>query len=73
MNNASKRIGRPPVREAKLRDGIYVEIRNKGSKEKGLKIRCADKKELEILIARYKTTKDIEILGEYKNGEKKEK
>ena len=68
MNNSSKRTGRPPVREARLIDGIYVEIRNKGSHEKGIKIRCSDKKELEMLMQRYKNSKDVIVLGEYKNN-----
>ncbi|MBC8048280.1 MAG: hypothetical protein H7Y00_15880 [Fimbriimonadaceae bacterium] len=70
MNNSSKRIGRPPVREAKLKDGFYVEIRNRGAKERGIKIHCANEKELELLKARYGTTKDIVVLGEYKDNEK---
>jgi len=68
MNNSKKRIGRPAVKEARLIDGIYVEVRNKGSQEKGIKIRCSSKAELESLIQRYKSTKDVVVLGEYKNN-----
>jgi len=68
MSNTGKRTGRPPVREARLIDGIYVEVRNKGSKEKGIKIRCSSKKELEMLMQRYKSSKDVIVLGEYKNN-----
>ena len=68
MNNSGKRTARPPVREARLIDGIYVEVRNKGSKDKGIKIRCSSKKELESLIQRYNGSKDVIVLGEFKNN-----
>lgn len=70
MNNAKKRIGRPPVREAKLKDGIYVEIRNKGSMDKGIKIHCKDEHELELLKKRYASSKDVIVLGDAKNSQK---
>jgi len=36
-------MGRPPTRPKKLKDGFYIEIRNKGSKT-GIKIRRDTKK-----------------------------
>jgi hypothetical protein len=70
MNNSGKRTGRPPVREARLKDGFYVEVRNIGSNDKGIKIHCANMREVELLKARYANSKDVIILGEYKDAEK---
>lgn len=60
-------MGRPPTRPKKLRDGFYIEIRNKGSKT-GIKIRRDDKEQMLIAIKEYKKIKDVIVLGEYKNG-----
>ncbi|MEZ5013241.1 MAG: hypothetical protein R2794_03030 [Chitinophagales bacterium] len=68
--NTGKKVGRPAVREPRLIDGIYIMVKNKGSDEKGIKIRCADERELEIMVERYRHTKDITLLGEYRNNVK---
>ena len=38
-----KNLGRAPYKEIKLLNGFYIEVRNKGSKDRGIKIRSADK------------------------------
>ena len=63
-----KGTGRPPTRPAKLMDGFYIEVRNKGSKEKGVKIRSENRAAMEGIIRQYeKNRKEVVILGEYKN------
>ena len=60
-------MGRPATRPAALKDGWYVELRNKGSKT-GIKIR-RDSKELMLqAIQDFERVKDIMIWGECKNG-----
>ncbi len=59
--------GRPPVREIKLADGFYIEVRNKGSKEKGIKIKTTSKESMLQVANQYSKNKDVTILGEYRN------
>ncbi len=65
MNTKGK--GRPATRTAKLIDGFYIEVMNKGQKERGIKIRSKTKAEMEDAARRYANSKDVVILGEYKN------
>ena len=60
-------MGRPPTRPKKLKDGFYIEIRNKGSKT-GIKIRRDTKKEMLSAIKEYGKIKDVIVLGEFKGG-----
>ncbi len=60
-------MGRPPTRPKKLKDGFYIEIRNKGSKT-GIKIRRDTKKEMLSAIKEYEKIKDVIVLGEFKGG-----
>jgi len=60
-------MGRPPTRPKKLKDGFYIEIRNKGSKT-GIKIRRDTKKEMLSAIKEYEKIKDVIVLGEFKDG-----
>lgn len=60
-------MGRPPTRPLDLRDGFYIEIRNRGSRT-GVKIRRDNKKQMEFAIKEYEKSKDVIVLGEYKNG-----
>lgn len=60
-------MGRPATKPLDLRDGFYIEIRNRGSKT-GIKIRRDNKKQMEFAIKEYEKTKDIIVLGEYKDG-----
>ena len=60
-------MGRPPTRPKKLKDGFYIEIRNKRSNT-GIKIRRDTKKQMLSAIKIYEKTKDVIVLGEFKNG-----
>ncbi|MGB0884799.1 MAG: hypothetical protein ACPGVH_00995 [Chitinophagales bacterium] len=60
-------MGRPSTREKKLKDGYYIEVRNKGSKS-GIKIRRDSVEEMNQAVEDYSRSKDIVVLGESKNG-----
>jgi hypothetical protein len=60
-------MGRPPTRPKKLRDGYYIEVRNKGAKT-GIKIVRNTKEEMLKAIKDYSKTKEVVILGESRNG-----
>ncbi|NQX98164.1 MAG: hypothetical protein HRT73_09840 [Flavobacteriales bacterium] len=60
-------MGRPATKPTKLKDGFYLEIRNKGSKS-GIKIMRETEKAMNIAIREYEKVKDVVILGEFKNG-----
>lgn len=59
-------MGRPPTRPTDLKDGFYIEVRNKGTIS-GIKLRRDTRKEMEQAIVEYKKIKDVIILGECKN------
>jgi len=62
------RTGRPRTKPAKLMDGFYIEVRNKGSVSKGIKIRSTNKDQMEMTIKQYKNSgKEVIVLGEYKD------
>ena len=60
-------MGRPATKPLDLRDGFYVEIRNRGSRT-GIKIRRDNQKQMEFAIKEYEKNKDVIVFGEYKNG-----
>jgi len=60
-------MGRPSTKPKDLRDGYYIEVRNK-NKNTGVKIRRDTKEQLLLAIAEYKDSKDVVILGRSKNG-----
>jgi len=60
-------MGRPPTKPIKLKDGFYIEVRNKGSRS-GIKIRREDKATMIKAAKEYERSKDVIILGESKNG-----
>ena len=61
-------MGRPPSKPVRLKDGFYIEVRNKGSKTGGVKIRRDTKAQMEQTIKDYERTKDVVVLGESRNG-----
>lgn len=61
-------MGRPPTRPKPLRDGYYLDIRNKGSNS-GVKIYRETLEEMEDAAQTYRKSKDVIVLGESKNGE----
>ncbi len=60
-------MGRPATKPTKLKDGFYLEIRNKGSKS-GIKIMRESEKAMLIAVKEYEKVKDVVVLGEFKNG-----
>jgi hypothetical protein len=60
-------MGRPATKPTKLRDGFYIEVRNKGSRS-GIKIRRDTEKAMLIAVKEYERVKDVVVLGEFKNG-----
>ena len=65
-------MGRPATRPAKLRDGFYIEVRNKGAKS-GIKIRRDNKNDMLEAVSEYRRIKEIVILGESINDKWVEK
>lgn len=60
-------MGRPATKPTKLKDGFYLEIRNKGAKS-GIKIRRDSKEAMLSAIKEYERVKDVVVLGESING-----
>ena len=60
-------MGRPATRPTKLKDGFYIEIRNKGSRS-GVKLYNATEMQMERSIKMYERSKEVIILGECVNG-----
>ncbi|SDS32080.1 hypothetical protein SAMN04487764_1952 [Gillisia sp. Hel1_33_143] len=60
-------MGRPATKPKDLRDGFYIEVRNK-NKSTGVKIRRDTKEQLILAINEYKDSKDVVILGRSKGG-----
>lgn len=65
-------MGRPATRPTKLKDGYYIEIRNKGSKS-GVKIYSHNEFQMKRAIKMYERSKEVFILGEAVNGKFKNK
>lgn len=59
-------MGRPATRPAKLKDGFYIEVRNKGARS-GIKIRRDNRADMLEAVKDYRRVKDITILGESVN------
>ena len=60
-------MGRPPTRPKALKDGYYIEVRNKGTKS-GVKIRRDNEKQMKDAVQEYRRTKEVIILGESVKG-----
>ena len=60
-------MGRPPTKPKKLKDGFYIEVRNKRAAS-GVKVRRDTKEQIELAIKEYERTKEIIVIGEIKNG-----
>jgi hypothetical protein len=63
MRNA----GRPRTVQSKLMDGFYIEVSNKGSTIKGVRIRSENKNDMENAASAYRKFKAVVVLGEYKD------
>lgn len=64
-------MGRPSTKPKDLRDGYYIEVRNKNQKS-GIKIRRDTRSQLQLAIDEYKGIKEVVILGKQENGKMKE-
>jgi hypothetical protein len=60
-------MGRPPTRPVTLKDGYYIEVRNKGANS-GIKIRSENSESMLEAAKEYKKSKDVVVLGEHKKG-----
>lgn len=60
-------MGRPATKPAELKDGFYIEIRNRNSKT-GVKIRRDNKEQMYRAVKEYERSKDVIVLGKFKNG-----
>jgi len=60
-------MGRPPTKPKKLKDGFYIEVRNKRAAS-GVKVRRDTLAQMEMAIKEYERTKEIIVIGEIKNG-----
>ena len=60
-------MGRPATKPKELRDGYYIEIRNKNSKT-GVKIRRDSEELMLMAVKEYENTKDVIVLGKFENG-----
>lgn len=66
-----KIMGRPATKPTELREGYYIEVRNKNQKT-GIKLYRETKKQLLMAIEEYEKTKDVVVLGKLENGKMKE-
>ena len=64
-------MGRPSTKPKDLRDGYYIEVRNKG-KNSGVKIRRDTKEQLQLAVEEYQESKEVIILGKSVNGKMQE-
>ena len=64
-------MGRPSTKPKDLKDGYYIEVRNRNNKT-GVKIRRDTKEQLILAIEEYKESKEVVILGKSENGKMKD-
>ena len=60
-------MGRPSTKPSDLKDGYYIEVRNKNQRS-GVKIRRDTIKQLRFAINEYRGSKEVMILGKSENG-----
>ena len=60
-------MGRPPTKPKKLKDGYYIEVRNKGASS-GIKIVRDTEEQMKMAVEEYSRTKEVVVLGESKDG-----
>lgn len=64
-------MGRPSTKPTDLKDGYYIEVKNKNQKS-GVKIRRDTISQLQLAIDEYKESKEIVVLGKSEKGKMKE-
>lgn len=60
-------MGRPATKPTKLKDGYYIEVKNKGERS-GIKLRRDTEEAMLQAIKEYERVKDVTVLGKAKNG-----
>ncbi len=60
-------MGRPSRKPKDLKDGYYIEVRNKNQRN-GVKIRRETLEQLLLAIEEYKEAKEVIVLGKSENG-----
>ena len=60
-------MARPSTKPVKLKDGFYIEVRNKGA-QSGIKIHRRTKEQIEAAMGKYTGNKEVKFLGEVVNG-----
>ncbi len=65
-------MGRPAVKEVKLKSGFYIEVSSSGS-QKGIKIRRETQDQIKALMRYYENSYQVRYLGEIENGKVKTK
>jgi len=63
-------MGRPTTKLTDLKDGYYIEVRNKNQKS-GVKIRRDSVSQLQLAINEYKERKEVVVLGKSVKGKMK--
>ncbi|MFN6074379.1 MAG: hypothetical protein ACK476_07385 [Fluviicola sp.] len=58
-------MGRPATKQARLKDGFYIEVRNSGSQT--IRIRRDTKEQMLLAAEEYKRSKNVVILGEMRD------
>ncbi|NNG10808.1 MAG: hypothetical protein HKM92_11595 [Arenibacter sp.] len=61
-------MGRPATKPTELKDGYYIEVRNRNQKTGGIKIRRDTEEQMLMALEEYKKSKDVTVLGKLKNG-----
>jgi len=59
--------GRPATKPVELKDGFYLELKNKGSNV-AVKIRRENMAEIEMAIEQFKKSKNVVYLGQVSGG-----
>jgi len=60
-------MARPSTRGVKLKNGFYIEVRNKGA-HSGVKIRRETFEEAQLALNNYSKMHDVHYIGEIENG-----
>jgi hypothetical protein len=64
----NRKRGRPPETPASMKDGFYIEVRNKRSTDRGIKLHSETREAMEKNADHYSRSKDVIILGECRNN-----
>lgn len=60
-------MARPSTRGVRLKDGYYIEVRNKGA-QNGIKIRRDSYEAAQLALDSYSRMHDVHYIGQVENG-----